>query len=1146
VARSLTSTTAIAASVLLGLGITFGQGGASAAPPKAASTEHVIVVLRDQLSSTPAKRTGMSARAKKATSAQDSVLAALGGPRPSHVTHFAVGNAFAATVTSAQAAALAANPAVSSVVKDAKIAATPVSPAASTAPAARHQAARPKAITPNAAEGPFAVCPTDPAQPLVEPEALSTIQALTTDGSPNAQQLSTGQGVKVAYIADGIDPDNPNFIRPGGQHAIIDYKDFSGDGPDSPTGGGEAFGDASAIAAQGTVTYDLSDFVNANYPLPPGCNIRILGVAPDASIVAIKAGGEFLTNSSILQSIDYAVTVDHVNVINESFGLNEFPDDSNRNTIQLFNDAAVGAGVTITESTGDGGVTGTIGSDSQDPKVISVGASTDSQAYEQTGYAAARAFGTGQWADNNISALSSAGTTQFGRTQDLVAPGESDWASCEASPFFASCTNFNGGRSDIQLFGGTSQSSPLTAGVAALVISAYASTHGGATPSPAIVKGIITSTATDLGLPPDEQGAGLLNARAAVETAETWPGGSGAPSGLTSNLVTSTDQVTLTGLPGSTQTGSVTVANAGKTTLSVAAGTRGFSSTGSGSQSVAFDSTTLPTFAYPTNGAPWAFKKVTFNVPAGTDRLLERIAWQGSRPPAADAVVRMSLFAPDGTYEANSRPQGGAATPNYANVDVRRPAAGTWTAVLYSPAGAAGYTGNIQIGTDTFKAVPVGTVTPSVGTMAPGAAAVLHFSFKLPATASGDQTYALTLGTSAGRQTAVSVVVRTLIDTSSNHGTFTGVVTGGNARGTTPGETFSYEFDVPAAKPNLNVSMQFPTNPNSVVDMVLIDPNGELSDVVSNETLNSTETGLVLAPAIQSFTAAPVAGRWHLVVVVQNPVSGAALKQPFTGVVNFNAPTANRGALPNSTSVQLTRNVARTFVVTLHNTGVQPIVVGADPRLNQIVQLQPVPIQGQLTFALPPDPSKEPTYSMPPDTSRLTVAAVSTTPAQLELQGSAAGFDLFGDLTQAQNGNLLSAAQVAEAGNGNYISKGIWFTNVQQIGPFTDDGPPSGSTTITAQMQTLAFNDDVTSNTGDPYGNSIDPSNDGFESPVYIAPGATASITLHITPTAASGTNVSGVLNLVTPPNLPTGSGGLPFTSTGEVVATLPYSYHVK
>ena len=46
------------------------------------------------------------------------------------------------------------------------------------------------------------------------------------------------------------------------------------------------YGDASSIAAQGTVTHDLSQFVNPAYALPKGCNIRILGMAPGASIVA--------------------------------------------------------------------------------------------------------------------------------------------------------------------------------------------------------------------------------------------------------------------------------------------------------------------------------------------------------------------------------------------------------------------------------------------------------------------------------------------------------------------------------------------------------------------------------------------------------------------------------------------------------------------------------------------------------------------------------------------------------------------------------------------------------------------------------------------------------------------------------------------
>jgi hypothetical protein len=182
---------------------------------------------------------------------------------------------------------------------------------------------------------------------------------------------------------------------------------------------------------------------------------------------------------------------------------------------------------------------------------------------------------------------------------------------------------------------------------------------------------------------------------------------------------------------------------------------------------------------------------------------------------------------------------------------------------------------------------------------------------------------------------------------------------------------------------------------------------------------------------------------------------------------------------------------------------------------------------------------------MPPDTHSLTVAASSTTPAQLELQSSAAGFDLFGDLAAAQNGDSISVAKVSESGAGNYISRGVWFTNMQEIGPFTDAGAPSGETTITASMRTLAFDSDVSSSTNDPYGNAIDPNNNGFGNPVRIAPGKTMTINVTVTPTAAKGKAVSGVLNLVTLPNRPAGSLGLPQLTTGEVVATLPYSYKV-
>jgi len=126
----------------------------------------------------------------------------------------------------------------------------------------------------------------------------------------------------------------------------------------------------------------------------------------------------------------------------------------------------------------------------------------------------------------------------------FVAPGDRGWSLCsrDTTKFFG-CTDIDKGANPPPIWaaGGTSASAPETSGTAALVLEAYANTHGGRFPAPALVERIITSTAADLGAPADRQGAGLVNTLKAVQLAESID--RGANQGQTLLL----DQKSLTG-----------------------------------------------------------------------------------------------------------------------------------------------------------------------------------------------------------------------------------------------------------------------------------------------------------------------------------------------------------------------------------------------------------------------------------------------------------------------------------------------------------------------------------------------------------------------------------------------------------------------
>ena len=487
----------------------------------AAADKRSIIIFKNQLGRLPATRSNTRARISAATAAQAGVRAELTQLHASNVRSFSLIDAMSATISAAEVKHLQANPAVQAVVPDAlrHFASLGSGPG----PALGAMAGKSSHV---ASTGPQAICPSNPAQPLIEPEAREVMNVAAAD------QITDGSGVKVGILADGIDPNNKDLIRANGQHVIYDYQDFSGFGTNAPTDGREAFLDAGTIASQGNETYDLSGFVNPAHPLPAGCNIKIDGIAPGASLAVMnmQGSGAGFFNSTILAAMQWAVEQDHVNILNESFGGNVAPDTEN-DPVSLADQAAIAAGITVVVSAGDSGPFNNIGTPATTPGVIDVGGTTTYRVYRQT-----TRYGTQLsnpplgWEDSNISALSSDGFTQFNpATVSVVAPGDRGWSLCSSDTTqFQGCADIDHGVAPPPIWaaGGTSASAPETSATAALVISAYEKTHGGNAPSPELVKQIIVSTAQDLAAPANRQGAGLVDTLKAVQLAETINGGS--------------------------------------------------------------------------------------------------------------------------------------------------------------------------------------------------------------------------------------------------------------------------------------------------------------------------------------------------------------------------------------------------------------------------------------------------------------------------------------------------------------------------------------------------------------------------------------------------------------------------------------------
>ena len=1108
----------------------------------------VIVILRDQKPDLPATRGLREARRAAIGASQAPIVSELSQAGARNIRAFGLINAVAATISKAEADHLVAHPLVQAVVPDAVIRAPRRSDRLSSAAltgGAGAVAARPAA---GAASAP---CNT------LEPEALQlTNTAFTDPATPQAQQVLdgsgqrvTGKGVKIAFLADGLDTTITGFTRPDGTPVFIDYQDFSGDPAHTATDASEAFGDASSIAAQdqpnGTpLLFDISRFVNAAHPLPSPCNIRIRGVAPDASLVGLKVFSAlgYTTTSTFVQAIEWAMSVDDVDVINESIINSVFPDNEN-DPFSLANAAAIRGGVTVVVSSGDSGTAGTFLSPATEPDVIAVGATTQFRVYAQIDYAG-MPLSNGGYIDNNISALSSGGFAQTGtRTVDVVAPGDFGWALCSSdTKDYTGCANFVGGAlSAIQVFGGTSESAPLTAGEAALVIQAYRSTHQGANPTPALIKQIIMSTATDLGAPSYEQGAGLINSLKAVQVALSVQDSHGSPSLVGNGLLITPDATGVIDMPNTQEVRTFTITNTGSTTQHLVPTLQTLGTPMAGAKTtVQLDPATDPTYVN-VAGALRPYVEQTFMVPQGAQHLDAAVAFQTPfSTPSVNGDVFLDLLDPAGRQAAYSLPQGDV--NGYGHVEVVNPAAGTWTAVIWThPVGdPTSYAGVVHFAWSAERYTNIGSVSPASFDLVSGASRSITTAFAMPALP-GDVGAAIrflpSVATGSVPQAEIPITLRTLVPIGPSGGTFTGTLTGGNGRSlVSPAQT--YLFDLPQGVDNMSLGLSIADN-TYVLQGMLVDPQGmELSVQLNlDPSLNTTY-------ALQLFRNNPQPGRWRFILVQNYFSSGNQTEFPFTAQINFNTARVTAAGLPNSASIQLHAGVPVTIPVVVTNTGAVAEQFFADARLRTPATIalagKPFPFNCTKSTSLPGGCSQ---VVVPPEVNQIQFIAQSKVPIQM-VAAPATGLLIQGcciSVIPDFSPNLFAQPVGPDAVMASLtvpeVPYGPWMIIPSEIGPFGPTGARQAAVTTGAVAQMQPFDPAVSADSGNVWADSV--FGTSTFKPLVLAPGQSGTIHLTITPPNNPGAAVSGYLYIDTYNSI------VSVVPTGDEVVRIPYSYTI-
>lgn len=278
----------------------------------------------------------------------------------------------------------------------------------------------------------------------------------------------TGAGVTIAIVDTGIAP-HPDF-----EGRLVAFKDFVNGNTDFYDDNGHGTHCAGDAAGNGFMS-------NGDYK-GPAYEANLVGV----KVLNRRGSGTF---SDIIAGVQWCIDNKNtysIDIVSMSLGGTATVSYTQDSVCQAV-EAAWNAGLVVLVSAGNEGPdAGTIGTPGIDPMIITVGATNDAQ--------------TATPSDDYVVSFSSRGPTIDGLTKpDVVAPGT----------YIMSTKNDRNGtwrRGYYQEMSGTSMATPIAAGIVALMLDANPNM------TPDQIKSKLMSTATDLGVDANTQGAGYINA----------------------------------------------------------------------------------------------------------------------------------------------------------------------------------------------------------------------------------------------------------------------------------------------------------------------------------------------------------------------------------------------------------------------------------------------------------------------------------------------------------------------------------------------------------------------------------------------------------------------------------------------------------